>query len=59
LLTEIPVDKVKEFENEFLEYLELKHNNILKDLALGKLSKEITDALESTAKEIVEKFKQS
>ena len=44
LLSDIPVEKVKEFEVEFLDYLELKH-------------KDITSVLESAAKEIVEKFK--
>jgi len=57
LLSEIPVEKVKEFETDFLEYLELKHKDILAALAQGKLTDEITGVLESTAKEIVEKFK--
>jgi len=57
LLSDIPVDKVKEFENEFLDYLELKHKDTLATLAQGKLSEEITNTLEDTAKEIAEKFK--
>ena len=57
LLGEIAVDKVKEFEVEFLDYLELKHKDTLTALAQGKLSDEITGVLESAAKEIVEKFK--
>ena len=57
LLTEIAVEKVKEFEVEFLDYLELKHKDTLTALAQGKLSDEITGVLESAAKEIVEKFK--
>jgi len=57
LLTEIPADKVKEFESEFLDYMELKHKDTLSALAQGKLSDEITGVLESAAKEIVEKFK--
>ncbi len=57
LLSEVPVEKVKEFEIEFLEYMELRHKDTLSALAQGKLSDEITGTLETTAKEIVEKFK--
>lgn len=57
LLSGIPVEKVKEFEIEFLEYLELKHKDTLTALSEGKLSDEITGILEDAAKEIVEKFK--
>jgi F-type H+-transporting ATPase subunit alpha len=57
LLSDIPVEKVKEFETDFLEYMELKHKATLAALAQGKLSDEITGVLEAAAKEIVEKFK--
>ena len=57
LLSDIPVEKVTEFESEFLDYLELKHKDVLTALALGKLSDEITGTIENVAKEIVEKFK--
>ena len=57
LLSDIPLEKVKEFEAEFLEYMELKHKDVLTALAQGKLSDDITGALDSTAKEIGEKFK--
>ncbi len=56
LLSEIPVNKVKEFESEFLDYMELKHKETLAALAQGKLSDEITATLETVAKEIVEKI---
>lgn len=57
LLSDIPVEKVKEFETEFLEYMELKHKDTLASLAQGKLSDEITGVLDATAKEIGEKYK--
>ena len=57
MLSDIPVDKVKEFEGEFLEFLELKHKDVLALLAQGKLTDEITDTLKKAAIEIVEKFK--
>jgi len=57
LLSEIPVEKVKEFEKEFLDYMELKHKDKLASLAQGKLSDEITGTIEEVAKEIIEKIK--
>ena len=57
LLKDIPLEKVKEFETDFLELMELKHKDTLAALAQGKLSDEITGVLEATAKEIGEKFK--
>jgi F-type H+-transporting ATPase subunit alpha len=57
LLSDIPLEKVKEFEAEFLDYMELKHKDVLTALAQGKLSDDITGTLLSTANEIGEKFK--
>ncbi len=57
LLSDISVDKVKEFESEFLEFMELKHKDKLKALAQGKLTDEISTAIEDAAREIVEKYK--
>ncbi|PID92227.1 MAG: F0F1 ATP synthase subunit alpha [Bacteroidetes bacterium] len=57
LLSEVPENRVREFEREFLDYMELKYKDTLDALAQGKLSDEITSTLESAAKEIVEKFK--
>ncbi len=57
LLSDIPLEKVKEFEIEFLEYMELKHKDVLAALAQGKLSDDITGTIVDVAKEIVEKFK--
>jgi F-type H+-transporting ATPase subunit alpha len=57
LLSDIPVERVKEFEEDFLEYMELKHKRTLSALSQGKLSDEITGVIESVAGEIVEKYK--
>jgi len=56
LLADVPVERVKEFEADYLEFLELKHKDTLAALAQGKLSEEITGVLENVAKEIVEKY---
>lgn len=56
LLSDIEIDQVKEFEAEYLETLELKHKDVLKQLSEGKLSDEITNVLEEVAKDIVERL---
>ncbi|MFO7935349.1 MAG: F0F1 ATP synthase subunit alpha [Bacteroidales bacterium] len=56
LLSRIPVEKVKEFEKEFLEYMELRHKDTLKALAQGKLSDEITDTIQAAAGEVIHKY---
>jgi F-type H+-transporting ATPase subunit alpha len=57
LLKDVPVSKVKEFETEFLEYLDLKHRDILDQLSEGILNNNISDILEKTALELVKKYK--
>ena len=57
LLAHIPVNKIREFENEYLDYLELKHKDVLDNLTKGKVSDETAELLEKTAKEISEKYK--
>ena len=56
LLMDVPVDKIKEFEEEYLGFLQKKHKNILTDLAEGKLTNEITDVLKSVASDLTSKY---
>ena len=56
LFRSVPVNKVKEFEKDYLEFLNNKHRNILDALKAGKLTDEITDVLESVAKEVSAKY---
>jgi F-type H+-transporting ATPase subunit alpha len=56
LLRSVPVNKVKEFEKDYLEYLNNKHRDILDALKAGKLTDEITNVLEAAAKEISAKY---
>jgi F-type H+-transporting ATPase subunit alpha len=56
LLKDVPVVKVKEFEKDYLVYLNAKHKNVLNDLKAGKLTDEITDTLKLVAKEISAKY---
>lgn len=57
LLREIPKSKVKDFENDLLQILELKHKNILNDLRDGKLNDDITKTIEMVAKEVANNYK--
>ncbi|MBN8701440.1 MAG: F0F1 ATP synthase subunit alpha [Bacteroidetes bacterium] len=57
LLRDVPVNKVREFEAEFLQFLEVKHKNVLDGLKAGKLDDAITGVLESVAKDLSKKYK--
>jgi F-type H+-transporting ATPase subunit alpha len=57
LLNDIEIDQVQQFQTEFLEFLELKHKGILKQLAEGKINDEVTKVLETVAKDIVDKLR--
>jgi len=57
LLSEVPLDKVKEFEKEYLDFLELKHKPVLDLLKKGNLDEKSEKLLEAVAHEIAEKYK--
>lgn len=57
LLKDVPIDKVRSFEAEFLEYLELRHKDVLDSLRDGILDDKITGTLEKVAAELVLKYK--
>ena len=57
LLRDVPLNKVKEFEADYLSVLEAKHSNILADLKAGKLTDEITGVLENVAKDLSKKYR--
>jgi F-type H+/Na+-transporting ATPase subunit alpha len=56
LLMNVPVNKIKEFEAEYLAFLHSKHQELLNDLGSGKLTKEIQSTLETVAAEISLKY---
>ena len=56
LLRQVPVNKVKEFEKEYLEFLNVSHRDILDQLKAGKLTDEITATLEKVAQDLSEKY---
>jgi F-type H+-transporting ATPase subunit alpha len=56
LLRAVPVNKVKQFESEFLSYMNLKHRDALDELKSGKLTDNAIAAIESSAKEVSAQF---
>jgi F-type H+-transporting ATPase subunit alpha len=57
LLKNIPVQQIKDFETEFLHFMEEKHGKTLKDLEKGIFNDDITKILEVAAKNIAERYK--
>src|SRR6188474_668533 len=56
LLREVPLNKVKEFEELFLTSLSARYPKVLDNFRAGKLLDEDTNVLEKTAKEISAKY---
>src|SRR5690554_244523 len=57
LLKDVPVEKVKEFERDYLEFLKAKHADVLATLKAGKLTDEVTDTLMAVAKDLSTKYR--
>jgi F-type H+-transporting ATPase subunit alpha len=56
LLREVPVERIKEFERDFLETMNAKHRNILDTIKSGQLTDEVIDTLTSVSKEIAANY---
>jgi len=56
LIQNVPIEKVKDFETEFLDYLDAKHKDMMNDLKAGKLTDEARSTLEKVAKELASKY---
>jgi len=57
LLLDIPVNKVQEFEQEYLEYLEKNNQDILETLKKGVINEEIETKLTEIVKKLAVKYK--
>ncbi|MCE2613656.1 F0F1 ATP synthase subunit alpha [Flavobacteriaceae bacterium D16] len=57
LLRDVPVEKVKEFERDYLEFLNAKHRDVLDVLKSGKLTDEVTSVLTEVCKDLASKYK--
>ncbi len=56
LLTKVPLNKIKDYEKEFLGFLNASHKDLMKDLAAGKYTDEMVATLESVAKDVAAKY---
>ena len=56
LLSNVPVNKVKEFENEYINFLNANHKDVMDQLAAGKYAEELTSVLEKAAVELASKY---
>jgi F-type H+-transporting ATPase subunit alpha len=56
-LNSVPVNKVRQFEAEYLEILEHKHKELLNQLAAGKIDDSITSQLEEIGKTLAANYK--
>ncbi|KOH44145.1 F0F1 ATP synthase subunit alpha [Sunxiuqinia dokdonensis] len=57
LLRTVPVEKVKAFEKDFIDTLEMEHRPTLDQLRKGILNDDMTGVLEKVAKEVAERYK--
>ena len=57
LLKDVPVKEVKKFENEYLEFLENKHKDVLETLRSGKLTDEVKDTLVKVGADLAANYK--
>jgi F-type H+-transporting ATPase subunit alpha len=56
LLRQVPVNKVKEFENHYLELLNAKYKDTMNNLKAGKFSDEDVEIMTKVASEIADTF---
>jgi len=56
LLMEVPKDKIKDFEKDYLQVLSTQYADVLLQLSRGELNDEITQTLELVAKKTVLNF---
>ncbi|MEN8816237.1 MAG: F0F1 ATP synthase subunit alpha [Nonlabens sp.] len=56
LLRNVPIEKVKEFERDYLELLNAKHSDVMSTLKAGKLTDEVIDTLTVVAKDLSSRY---
>jgi F-type H+-transporting ATPase subunit alpha len=57
LLQDVPVNKVREFEADYLSILDAQYKDVLNTLKSGVINDEVTEKLEKVAKEVAAKYK--
>ena len=56
LLQKVPVKKVKEFENDFLDLMKAQHRGVMDTLKAGKLTDEATSTIEKVCADLTLKY---
>lgn len=56
LLRAVPADKIKAFENDFLELMEMEHRDVLDSIKEGNMTEKIEQVLTEVAAEVAAKF---
>jgi len=56
LLSKVPVDQIRNFQEDYLAHLDANHKDILNALGAGKLDDEITGVLEKVAKDFADRY---
>ena len=56
LLRDVPVEKVKAFERDFLELMEMQYRSVLDQLSAGVLTDNETKVIERVAAEVAERY---
>ncbi|MCF8254383.1 MAG: F0F1 ATP synthase subunit alpha [Bacteroidia bacterium] len=56
LLSSVPVDKIREFEADYLNFLENKHIDVLEKIKKGGIGDDVTSVLEAVAKDLSAKY---
>jgi len=59
LLRQVPEEKVKQFQSDFLDTMEMSHRPVLDEIKAGKLTAEIEETIKKVAAETAEKFKEN
>jgi len=52
LLKNVPVNKIKEFERKYIDFLNLKHKKVMGTIKSGKLTDDVVSVLTKTAEEL-------
>jgi len=56
LLRDVPVEKIKAFERDFLELMEMQYRSVLDQLRAGALTENETTVIEKVAAEVAERY---
>jgi len=57
LMREVPLEKVREFETNFLQIMRSSHSQVLKTIADGKLDDSTVETLQKVAADVAGQFK--